>query len=694
MGNFLTANSIIIFITCILLGCFYAWVLYHKNFNLNKNLKIIIIIIRITVVTAISFLIFAPLFKQTSYNLEKPIIVIANDNSLSVAQIKPIGFNQNKYEQDLMQLQEKLSKKFDVYTYNFSDSVKQGLSFSGKGKVSNVSALIEQLTDKLMNRNVGAVIIASDGIFNRGGNPLYNVNKILAPVYTIALGDTIPKKDLLISNLNYNNLVYLNNEFTLDIEIQASESKDEIAQLSITENGNKILTQNFNISNNTFVKVLPIKIKANKIGIQRYTVAIAPVNNEITTKNNIQTIYVEVIDTRKKILIAAGSPHPDLTTIKQALELNKQYEVSLLIADDLNEIEIDKYNLAVLYQLPAIGNIANKFLSDVKQSKIPTWYILGAQTNISSFNEHQKSLIFTRLNSSIQDVFPKRTTNFTTFNLENNALNQLIKYDPLLVPFGSLTINGSYTSLLNQQIGKVSTENPLWFFTDGNERKFGFLIGEGIWRWKLEEAKSDLNFSLVNELISKSVQFLSVKDDKRKFKVFNSRNNYEENEDVILNATLYNDAYELINTPESKLQIKNEQGKIFNYIFSKTESTYQLNVGNMAHGNYTYVASTSLGGKSYTAIGAFFVSSLNVEYQRTTANHQILYAMSQQTHGKMVMPNNLLKIKDLLDQNEQIKTISYEERNFEDLINFKWLFVLILILLSTEWFLRKRNGEA
>ena len=694
MGNFLTANSLFILIACILLGCCYAWVFYQKNYNLNKRLKIILIVIRITVITAISFLIFAPLFKQTSYTLQKPIIIIANDNSISVAQIKPVGFNQKQYERDLKQLSDKLSKKFDVYTYNFSDSVKQGLNFSGKGKLSNGSALVEQLTDKLINRNIGAIILATDGIFNRGGNPLYNLNKIQAPVYTIALGDTIPKKDVLISNVNYNNLVYLNNEFTLDVQIQASEIKGETTQLSIAENGNKIFAQNVNINNNNFVKELPIKIKASKTGIQKYSIAIAPVSNEFTTKNNNQTIFVEVIDARQKILIAAGSPHPDLTAIKQAIELNKQYEVSLVIADDLNEIDIDKYNLAVLYQLPAIGSIASNFLSDVQKSKIPTWYILGAQTNISSFNQHQKSLIFINSNGSIQEVFPNIATNFTTFNLENNAFNQLNKYDPLLVPFGSFTINGSYASLLNQQIGKVKTENPLWFFTDGNEKKLGFLIGEGIWKWKLEEAKSSLNFPLVNDLISKSVQYLSVKDDKRKFKVFNSRNDYEENEDVILNATLYNDAYEPINTPDVKLQIKNEQGKVFNYIFSKIATTYQLNAGNLPEGNYTYKASTVLGDKNYTAIGAFYVNSLGVEYQQTTANHQILYAMSQQTNGKIVMPNNLLQIEDILVQNELIKTISYEERKFEDLINFKWLFVLILFLLSIEWFLRKRNGEA
>jgi hypothetical protein len=57
------------------------------------------------------------------------------------------------------------------------------------------------------------------------------------------------------------------------------------------------------------------------------------------------------------------------------------------------------------------------------------------------------------------------------------------------------------------------------------------------------------------------------------------------------------------------------------------------------------------------------------------------------------MPENLLKIADEIVKNENIKTISYEDRKYDELINMKWLFGLVLILLGTEWFLRKRNGE-
>jgi hypothetical protein len=693
MGNFFTAPSIFTFLACLLLGCLYAWILYGKNTSLTKNLKYVLAALRILFVTTIIWLLFAPLVKQISYLPEKPIIVLAHDNSISVAQVKPAGFNQHKYQQDLQKLVDQLSSKYEVKTYSFSDSVKSGLDFSGQGKLSNASALIDRLNDELLNRNVGAVIVASDGIFNRGGNPLYEMNKIKAPFYTIALGDTIPKRDLIIANINYNNLVYLDNEFTLDIQVQAYESKGENTLLSVFENGKKIKEQSVAINSASFVKDIQLKLKANKIGVQQYTVSLSSLKNEITSKNNAQTIFVEVIDARQQILLAAAAPHPDLGTIKKAIEQNKHYEVTLALADELNTVDLSKYSLAVLYQLPNSSNLAGAFLAKLANTKLSVWHIIGAQSNMGAFNQAQDLLNFSRASGSLQEVFPYPDANFTLFNLDANALKQLNNYDPLLAPFANLSIKGNYTAALNQRIGKINTQTPLLFFIDDNGKKIGFLIGEGIWKWKLEEAKDEQNFPLIDELITKSVQYLTVKNDKRKFKAYSSKNTYEENENIVLNAVLYNDAYDAVNTPDVKIQLKNAAGKIFNYTFSKFGAAYRLDAGTLPQGNYTFIASTNLGDKNYTSSGAFYVNALIAEYQQTTANHQLLYTMAQQSNGKLFMPSNLLAIADEIEKSGQAKTISYEDRKYEELISLKWLFALIIALLSTEWFLRKRNGE-
>jgi hypothetical protein len=196
----------------------------------------------------------------------------------------------------------------------------------------------------------------------------------------------------------------------------------------------------------------------------------------------------------------------------------------------------------------------------------------------------------------------------------------------------------------------------------------------------------------LNQLVLQSVQYLTVKNDKRKFKVYPSKMSMDENESVVLNASLYNDNYQPVNTPDVVVRIRNEGGKIFNFTFSRSEKAYQLDIGLLPPGTYTYDAETSLSSRKYTAEGVFFVNPLFAEYQQTTANHQLLYTISAQTGGKMYAPEKLKNLFRELKNKETIKTLSFEDLKYEELINFKWLFVLILALLSTEWFVRKRNG--
>ncbi|WP_029286802.1 hypothetical protein [Pedobacter sp. R20-19] len=692
MNSFFAGTSILYFLGCVALAVLYAWLLYQGDKNLSKKMRYCLAVLRIIGVTAIAWLLFAPLIKTLNYTLDKPIIIIGQDNSLSIGQIKAAGFDQKSYEKHLKNLQDKLSDQYEVKTYHFSDSVKEGLDFKNQGKLTDAASFFQKIKNEYANRNVGAIVLATDGIFNHGENPLYRINQINAPVYTIALGDSIPKRDVLISNINYNNIVYLDDDFTIEVQVQAFQSEGENTILSVSQNGSKIQQLNVAINGNSFVKTIPVKIHAGKIGVQKYTIQLGVLSNEITTKNNTQTFYVEVIDGRQKVLLAAVAPHPDLGVIKEAIAQNKHYDAKLGLADDLNTVDPSKFDLIVLYQLPDAQNISVNFLEKLKSVKKPIWYILGANSGISSFNKIQNQVNLSSSNGQVQEIYPTLVKDFTSFNLNEADRQIFAAFDPLLSLFGRLTVNANVASVLNQRIGQINTQQPLWFFTNDNGLKAGYLMGEGLWRWKLSEAKNEVNTSGLSDLISKTIQYLSVKDDKRRFKVFTSKSAYDENETIQFNATLYNDSYQAVNDPEVTLQVKNEAGKIFNYTFSKTENAYQLDAGTMPAGNYSYLSSTSMGGKRFVASGSFYINAVIAEYQQTTANHQLLNTISKQSNGKLFMPADLLKIADEILKNENIKTISYEDRKYDELINMKWLFALILAMLSMEWFLRKRNG--
>lgn len=171
------------------------------------------------------------------------------------------------------------------------------------------------------------------------------------------------------------------------------------------------------------------------------------------------------------------------------------------------------------------------------------------------------------------------------------------------------------------------------------------------------------------------------------------KNTFSESEVVEIDAELYNDSYQLINEPEVNIVITDENKKNFPYSFTRTSNAYYLNAGSLPPGEYSYKASTSYGGKAFQKTGIFSVMSLNVETMNTVANHVLLNNMASRHKGKMLYPVELDEIVKLLAARDDLKTVAYTQKRYTDLVSFLPLLLLLLGLLSAEWFIRKRNGS-
>jgi hypothetical protein len=675
---------------CIALGAGYALLLYRWQTRLNRSLRNALFVLRTLAVAAITFLLFAPPIKTTDRTSEKPLIILAQDNSQSINVSKAAGFNPVSYAKQFKTLEKALSGEYEVRSFSFGAAVDRGLKFGFDSKLTNLASVFQMIDNDFTNRNVGAVIIASDGIYNKGGNPVYESKNLKAPVYSVALGDTVPKKDLLISNVNYNNIAFLNNQFQIEVSVEAFQSQGAGSRLTVTDQSGTLFTRHLAISSNEFRLTVPISLPAKRRGIQRYAISLSPVANELSKENNTQTIFVEVIDGRQNVLIIANSPHPDIAALRQSIEINKNYEVHIAYADDVSEAAVRKAGLVILHQLPSLSNPASRLLQQLVAK--PVLYVLGAQSSPSFFSTSQNVL---NINSSgsTQEVLARVSPDFYGFTLSDNGKTKLQSFAPLIAPFGNYGVKGPATIALVQQIGKVPTTIPLLIFGGDQQRKVGVLAGEGIWRWRLEEFQESSSHEAVNELVSKTIQYLSTRDDKRKFRIYPAKNSFDENEQVILNAELYNDAYELINEPDVNVSLKNRDGKGYSFLFSRSGNAYTLDAGTLPEGEYTFDGKTRLGNKEYKAAGRFVIRQQQAELQQTTANHQLLFALAEQNGGQMIYPEQLSKLPQLIDANENIKTVVYEDRKYEEAVNYKLLFFLILALLTGEWFFRKRNGE-
>jgi hypothetical protein len=372
---------------CLVLGVLYAWLMYHNPVSLSNQSRWLLAVLRALAVFFIAFLLVSPLIKSVTYLPQKPLVLIAQDNSSSISTFKAKGFNIGDFKARLASLKKLLGNDYEVREFNFDRNLHNGLAANYQGRQTNIAAAIHELNERFVNQNVGALVLATDGLYNQGTDPQYETRNLKTSIYTIALGDTIPRRDLLIGNVNYNKTAFLGNDFMLEVLAEAYQSRGESLRLSVAEDGRTVYTQNIPVTSNAFRKVVPVKINADKKGIHQFTVKLAPVNNELSVQNNTETVYIEVLDARQKVLLAYASPHPDISVIKQLVERNKNYELKAVALDKLATVKLSDYGLVILYQITAGDNLALKAFA--AQSKVPLWYIAGAQTDLSDFNQEQ-----------------------------------------------------------------------------------------------------------------------------------------------------------------------------------------------------------------------------------------------------------------------------------------------------------------
>ena len=573
-------------------------------------------------------------------------------------------------------------------TYSFSDHVEKSLLTGFNGKQTDLSSLFDDLRSRYSNRNVGAVIIATDGIYNKGANPFYAAARITSPVYTIALGDTALRKDIILKKVSFNRNAFIGDKFPVELMIEADRCENEKTEVLVKKKDEVVFRKPLIFSvGNSFQKISFV-LDAKEKGLNRYSVLVSPVPGEINKENNHQEMVVEVTDEHQKILILYEAPHPDISAFREAMESSSKYEVDQYKISEFNQ-PINKYDLVILYQLPSLAGYNN--LARFTGSGISVLFILGTTTDYNAFNSLRAGMIITANPVSFSETQPWLNTDFSLFTTGTENEKLYNEFPPLLCPFGSYQFTAGSDILFYQKIGNVRSKLPLVVFFRDASKKIGVIAGENIYKWRLSDYQQKENLEGFNELINKIVQYMSVKEDKSFLRItYPTR--IPENEPVEFEGAVYNASYELINDPDLSLVIRDEQKRSYPFVFGKSGKTYYLNAGTFPAGNYTYEATVKVGNSMYRKTGEFLVTALNMESVNTVADHNILYRIAKSHDADMVYPAGLDDLLKKINSREDIRPVSYLQKRYSDLIGNIWIFLLVLAMVSAEWFLRKRSG--
>jgi hypothetical protein len=519
------------------------------------------------------------------------------------------------------------------------------------------------------------VLLASDGIFNAGLSPLHGNYKF--PVYTLGIGDTSQRSDILIKNVAYNRIAYQGNKFPVRVELQSRNMADAPVTVTVLQNDKIVDKQTKRLENNQLV-TFDFQPVANEQGIQKLDIRVEQKAEEFNTRNNRSSIFVEVVEGKKKILVVASNPHPDIKPLREVIDQNSNYEFLLHIPgvkeEDLKKVKPEDVDLVIFHQAPDVRGKTNATFQQFLKSKASILLILG------------------QLSREYDQVTPVTNASFSSFSLSPEAATILTEYPPVSVHFGRMKIPLTATPLLFQRVGSVSTEKPLLAIDNQDGRKVGVMLGEGLWRWRLNEFDRTENTAAFDELFSKLIQYLSTSEDKQKFKSYPIQQDFSDTEPVVFESQVYNDIFEPVYGNKINIEITGVNGakSSYNYVTSPGNTRYEI--GGLKEGVYRYKSKTTINGKPEEVKGEFAVVTKQTELQNLTADFDLLRKLSANTGGKFYKAEQTEKMKADLG-NLEAKSVIHSEESYDNVVNLKWVFWLLLFLISVEWFARKFLGS-
>jgi len=669
-----------------------AWYFYRKNpwiITQKKWLQRLLPFLRATGLFLVMFLLLQITFLRQTTEVERPVLVTLIDNSESMRRFEDSSQIKEKINRFTRDLRARFGNKYDLAFYTIGNRFKEGQNVVLNETESHHEQAFKQLSEIYLNRNVGAVIFASDGNYNKGDNPIYAAEQLsLTPIFSIGIGDTVPKKDQMITNLYYNDVVFLHDIFPIQVDIEAYKIQNTSATVTLSQNGNIIASKSITYSHNDFAyKQVPFEVNASKVGFQPYTVTVEYLSGENSKINNTRTCYIEVIDSRNSLVFTSTTPHPDLAALRAAAETNENYETSFLTPQEIVAKKI-KPDL-VVWHAPNFP-FDNEAFAYVKEQKIPILFIIPSAFS----NTTQSTLdLFNLSNQRGQSDETQAQCNdaFKVFDLSEETKNTIAFFPPLVAKFGVINPKGNYETLLFQKIGNTVKSQPLMYLNKQYALPHGLIYGEGLWRWRLADYMKSKNHSHFNEIFLKTFAYLLVKKEGMGLSVqFEKR--FAKNERITVNANFYNASLEPITTPKITMTLVDEKGKKFVNQFNVLNNGYNLDLGSLSPGNYQWIASTEYQNKKYVKKGAFLIEDQSLERSVNAANHGILKQLSKQSNGKYYPFSAYKQALNDIAKRSDITSIEHATTQFRNLVDLFLLLLFIALCFFLEWFFKRYYG--
>ncbi len=715
MGLTLSWNVFVFILLLLGLGAF-SWISYKKTTPPISDIKrTVLLSLRTLSLWIIAFLLFEPVWNRVYEKEERPVIAVLWDASESMGITDNSGSRKDATHRLLQNVVlQDLQKKYDVKSWIFSGAATEfqaGDTLPTNGLITDMGQALDDVKQKTLGENLVAMMLISDGGYNKGAHPSDAAKNLGVPVFTVGVGDPTEAKDLVIGAVNYNETIFAGENLPIDVTFSARGYGGQNINITLEEEGKLLLSQAAPVRADGRSGRMHFDVKSLTEGTHRFTVRIPSLSGELTTRNNSKAFYVKVLKSKIVVDLLSGTSGVDHHFYKLALRNNPKIVLRTWVENKNGELREIKEPGSVDTGVKADVFILNNYPTSVSSSwpsrsaeiasdKKPILIFYGPATDAVKLSQ---------VNIPAQLKFdPTLEENGVFFNLGVAGKNSAIlktSEDPnetardwgelppawisrcIAIPFEGSETLARVDMARATNVLRLRKDIPLIIAGRRSNHKSLLMMTYGFWKSSFVIRGMNKTNDAYDKFLAGGVQWLSTTDDSRPFKISPLKSVFQNGEKIIFSAQIYDESLSAISDAEINLKTKSSSSSFETNFRSLGNGRYEAEFEGLEAGAYSFEAVAKRGEQNLgSEKGPFSVEEFSPEFAETPMNEALMRNLSEATGGKFVTASNIDDLAPFL----KFET-SYRDIHEEIAIWNKALLLFIIAgLLTVEWWMRKR----
>ena len=711
-----TTTAVVVALLVLIAVAVSALFYRHTVPPIPRRRKIFLIVLRSLALSLLLIFLFEPLVRLISSSTQNPALAVLIDNSKSLKITDKTGNRLSALRSVLAGGTLKaVGAAGEQQFYTFGATTKrvesQSLdSLASDEDATDMTSALRAIADEKTRSNINAALLISDGSYNLGQNPLYEAEQLGIPVYTVGIGDSTEQKDVLVTKIITNDLVYNQTEVPVDVTIKSSGYKGEKVEVTLSDGVKELTRTQLLLEEGTRDYAVRLSYTPEGDGVKKYFVRVSQLPGELTSANNQRSFLARILKSKLRVVLIAGAPSPDLSIIKQTLKEDKNIEVLSFAQKSgfgfyegqLTAAVLDSSDCLVFIGFPVSSTtdaVMDMLRSAVQRKSIPVMFIGGKFFDERKLSSLSSLLPYLSMNPSQSEqlvfieIAPSQKNHPILATATDEAVAGWDRLPPIFRTQTTYRAKAEATVLANTKINTIVLNDPLIAIRNVNKQKSMAITGYGIWRWRLMAQGTPQTEKLLATFLSNSIRWLTTRDDNRPVKVTPTKDAYTQGEPVEFVGQVYDANAKPVENAQLKVTARREGKEYTTTLRPIGNGRYEGVLEGLNEGDYSFSAAANTEGQPLgDDAGRFSVGELALEFQDTRMNAQLLRQLAGRTGGKFYTPQTFANLVDELRNTPTFVPKEIHSAQEYELWHWKYMLALVVLLFAMEWFVRKRAG--